>query len=271
VERPLPTATEVWVQGDSGPWGLEFRQMRGPWEEVTLVADPVSYEAGETYAYTFNTGVFGPALRPGDGISRQGDTLTARLYPFADGSGHAGRSEFREALATLYRNGQVYESQYTQLDEVNFAVPADRADYRLVWEFHRDDQDGDVPPAAVSTRVVLDASFASGHVAGDTPAALPVSVVRFSPALGLDSAMPGGGTAGVPVTVAGAAANGNLRSLTVSYSTDRGATWTQAPVVSGEARVANPAAGGSVSLRAVVTDGQGNTMVQTIIDAYRTS
>ncbi|UCM89750.1 S8 family serine peptidase [Streptomyces marincola] len=271
VQRPLPTTTEVWVQGGTEPWSLEFRQMRGRFEEVTLVADPVAYQAGETYDYTFNAGVFGPVLGADDGLFRQGNTLSARLYPFADGSGHRGTTGYRELFATLYRDGQVHGRSYTRLDEVDFDVPAGEADYRLVWEFDRDDSDGDIPPSAVSTRVVLDATFTSAEVSGDTPVALPFSVVRFTPGLGLDSTLPGGQTTGIPVTVQGSAANGGHQSLTVSYSADGGTTWTQAPLVSGAAQVANPPAGGSVSLRAEVTDAQGNTTTQTIIDAYLTS
>ncbi|MDT0345891.1 glycoside hydrolase family protein [Streptomyces litchfieldiae] len=154
---------------------------------------------------------------------------------------------------------------------MSFEVPADEADYRLVWEFYRDDQDGEIPPAAVSTEVVLDATFTSAGVSADAPVALPVSVVRYTPELGLDSALPGGHPVGIPVTVAGSAANGGHQSLAVSYSTDGGATWAPAPIVGGEAQVTNPAAGGSVYLRAEVTDAQGNTMTQTIIDAYLTS
>jgi hypothetical protein len=59
--------------------------------------------------------------------------------------------------------------------------------------------------------------------------------------------------------------------VTVEVSHDDGATWKTAPV-SGkgairEATVDNPA-GGSVSLRAVVTDSAGNRVEQTIIRAY---
>ncbi|WP_168712327.1 hypothetical protein [Streptomyces sp. A1277] len=51
-------------------------------------------------------------------------------------------------------------------------------------------------------------------------------------------------------------------------SYDSGATWAHVPVANGRVTVTNPPAGGTVSLRARVADGQATA--QTIIDAYRT-
>ncbi len=42
------------------------------------------------------------------------------------------------------------------------------------------------------------------------------------------------------------------------------------PVHEGAVTVPNPAAGTSVSLRAELTDTDGNTLDQTLVDAYRT-
>ncbi|THA33220.1 hypothetical protein E6R18_11755 [Streptomyces sp. A1277] len=69
----------------------------------------------------------------------------------------------------------------------------------------------------------------------------------------------------MPVTVQGVAAG---RPVYVSVSYDSGATWAHVPVANGRVTVTNPPAGGTVSLRARVADGQATA--QTIIDAYRT-
>ncbi|RBM04857.1 hypothetical protein DEH69_29190 [Streptomyces sp. PT12] len=108
-------------------------------------------------------------------------------------------------------------------------------------------------------------SFTSGHAPGDEPTSLPVSVVRFTPELALDSSALAGEAFTVPVTV-----EGGPGALSVEVSHDRGATWDELPVVDGEVTVTNPAAGGTVSFRAEVSDAEGNTTRQTVLDAYLT-
>lgn len=74
----------------------------------------------------------------------------------------------------------------------------------------------------------------------------------------------------VPVTVQGAAAEGRVRAPDVSVSMDGGTSWSRVPVESGAVLIHNPGAGTGVSLRAELTDTRGNTLTQTIVDAYRT-
>lgn len=74
----------------------------------------------------------------------------------------------------------------------------------------------------------------------------------------------------VPVTVQGSAAGGDLVSLKVSVSYDGGEKWRRLVAHNGAVTVDNPAAGGSVSFRADVTERNGDAFSQTIIDAYRT-
>lgn len=52
----------------------------------------------------------------------------------------------------------------------------------------------------------------------------------------------------------------------VSY--DRGATWRKTPVKNNRITITNPAKGKSVSLRANITDKQGNKSSVTVYDAY---
>ncbi|WP_179280102.1 hypothetical protein [Actinacidiphila glaucinigra] len=73
-----------------------------------------------------------------------------------------------------------------------------------------------------------------------------------------------------PVTVHGAAAGRNLKSLSVWASYDKGATWHKLSVSDGRVQVSNPKAGGSVSFKAQAVDKQGNTVDETIVDAYLT-
>ncbi|MFI6723575.1 hypothetical protein NRF20_29330 [Streptomyces sp. R-74717] len=58
--------------------------------------------------------------------------------------------------------------------------------------------------------------------------------------------------------------------MAVSVSVDGGTSWTRVPVERGAVEIHNPRAGTGVSLRAALTDTDGNTLTQTVIDAYRT-
>ncbi|MFE7794246.1 hypothetical protein [Streptomyces sp. NPDC057460] len=97
----------------------------------------------------------------------------------------------------------------------------------------------------------MDWTFSSEYAPESTK--LPISVVRR-----------------VPVTVKGAAAGRNLKSLNVWVSYDKGANWETATVRDGRVQVTNPKAGGSVSFETEAVDRQGNSVSETIVNAYLT-
>ncbi|MGX1032303.1 hypothetical protein RKD38_006984 [Streptomyces ambofaciens] len=138
-------------------------------------------------------------------------------------------------------------------DGLQFTAVADKARYTV---------------ASVSTEIRATWSFESARTDGEQ--ALPLSVVRFTPALSERNTSKARASVAVPVTVRGAAAGRNPASLRVYYSTDSG-HWQRATVQAGGIRVTNPAAGGTVSFKAEASDRRGNTVVQTIKDAYRTA
>lgn len=139
-------------------------------------------------------------------------------------------------------------------DGLQFTAVADKARYTV---------------ASVSTEIRATWSFESARTGGEQ--ALPLSVVRFTPALSERSTSKARASVAVPVTVRGAAAGRNPASLRVYYSTGSGKHWQRATVLAGGIRVTNPAAGGTVSFKAEASDRRGNTVVQTIKDAYRTA
>lgn len=149
-------------------------------------------------------------------------------------------------------------------DAVGFDLPADQATYQLVTTADR----AAAGVSTVSGTVTWSATFTSSHTG--RPASVPVSVVRFAPALGAAATAVAGARQTVPVTVQGSAADGQLAALTVSVSYDQGATWQQVAVRGGRVTVTNPAAGGSVSFKAEVTDRGRRTFTETVIDAYLT-
>ncbi|MFD7507980.1 S8 family serine peptidase [Streptomyces sp. NPDC059853] len=266
TDKELPRTTRVFVETTDSDWSQDL------WATTSdsyFSSEPRGYEPGESVERTFNVGVFGPVLDGvNGGLVREGDTLYGALMPFADGAGHAADSPYDEdnARTVLYRNGEEFAVFEDLLEYASFELPADEAAYELVATVGRD-----TAVFPVSTEVTASFTFTSAGGSEET-VLLPASGVRFSPALALDSTAPAGvdGFA-VPLVIQGAALDNGVDSLTVEVSFDSGASWSAAPVEDGAAAVDNPAAGGSVSLRATLTDGAGNVSVVTVVDAYRTA
>lgn len=263
----LPNTRTLYLQGGYR-WG-EYSQQLSPTDGTAQASYRLpdrTYRGGSSRTATVNTGVFGPVLGEGLGLVRDGDTLTGRIVPFADGEGHDGGSLYDSGTAstTVYRNGRKYATADGVLDAASFQLPADKARYRVVTTVGR----AKSAVASVSSTVTWQAEFTSGH--STAAVALPTSVVRYTPDLGLDSTATAGARQSVPVTVQGSAAGRGLAALRVSVSYDSGGTWRPLVVRHGAVTVDNPAAGGSVSFRARVDDRKGNTFTQTIVDAYRT-
>ncbi|WP_395574626.1 S8 family peptidase [Streptomyces sp. BK79] len=270
IEQSLPgTRTLHLSTGNGVTWDLEFEQYGGrdadgfPVVEAGYVLDaPQRYKAGKSYSATFNTAVFGPRLTGDFGLHRDGDTITGVVPLFADGKGHAGSSVFTSVATTLYRNGTKVGSHKDPLfGEGEFKVPSGDARYRLTTSVKRS-----AKVAAASSRVDASWTFRSKKTAD--PTELPASGVRFAVATGLDSKVPAGRKVTVPVTVEGAAAGRNLKSLTVQVSYDHGKTWKKVTVKKGKISVKNPAKGKSLSFRATIVDTKKNESVISIYDAY---
>jgi len=261
VERTLPRTATVYVRAKGAKWSQYFSQhaKNGDYEAEYL-SDEKTYTAGKNYTSTFNNGVFGPYLGAGDGVFRDGDSLYGYVNPLADGSGHYGGSLYDSAKTTLYRNGKKYATEDDVLDFVEFTLPKGKATYKLVTTINRS------KVSKLSTTVSATYTFTSARTKEETR--VPASAVRFAPSLGLDGTSKAKATVSVPVTVQGAAAGKNLKSLTVHVSHDGGKKWTKLTVKKGKVSVKNPAKGKTVSFKASVTDKKGNTLSQTIIGAY---
>ncbi|WP_049572008.1 S8 family peptidase [Streptomyces sp. SBT349] len=270
LEYTLPRTAEIFVEAGVGEWFQEFMQTDPEvFASAGAMTEPRVYEAGQEYQERFNVGVFGPDIRQDTGLTRMGNALYGTISPFTDGAGHLGYSAYDSASTTLYRDGEEIAAEEEILDYVEFELPEEEARYELVTTVGRDPA-GEVPTASVSTEITTAFTFTSAAGPEDGPVPVPASVVRFAPQLALDSTATQSQMQWVPFTVQGAAAEGNVASLAISVSTDGGETWAEAAVDGDTVEVTNPAAGGTVSFRVELEDGQGNTTVQTIIDAYRT-
>ncbi|SNT60394.1 S8 family peptidase [Actinacidiphila glaucinigra] len=276
-EFALPhTGTEYVLPGVK--WQYAVNQYGAPdadgeprWEGGQTVTAPRSYTAGRSYTQRFNIGVFGPHLYSAGGEAsgaiRLGDEFAAYVPLFSDGAGHVGVSDHTKARSALYADGTPVFTSDEPLNGETHALPAGRHTYRLTTDVSRA-----ASLSAVSTRVTAEWTFRSGHVAGDAVKWLPLSAVRFTPRLGAASTAKAGKAFTVPFTIEGAATARTARKLAVTVSYDDGRTWKPAKTADRKRlELRHPARPGSVSLRVVLTDADGNTLKQTIHRAYRTT
>jgi subtilisin family serine protease len=238
-------------------------------------AAPRSFAAGKSHTVRLNVGVFGPALPSGTltsgearpGATRLGDTFEAYLPLFADGGGNLGDSAYTKARSSLHADGTKIFATNTPLNgEETYTLPAGARTYRLSTDVSRS---AAIFPAG--TRVAAEWTFRSAHVGGSDAKQLPLSVVRFTPKLSAASTARAGTAFTVPFSIQGAAEAGAVRKLAFQVSYDNGKTWKRAPAVHGkQLNLRHPSKAVTVSLRATLTDAKGNTLKQTVWQAYRT-
>ncbi|WP_112246317.1 S8 family serine peptidase [Kribbella monticola] len=278
----LPSSTTLYLQAEGIRWSTQYQEIlvdpdTGDWGSGTQFgASPRTYRAGSTTVEHWNKGVFGPGFpatdrRPFDPVAkpwagREGDHLHTDLPLFTDGFGHPGFSPTDEARTTLKQDGKVIAEAKEAAGVLTADLPAAAAQYQLEVEAKRNSQKG------LSSEVSAVWTFRSGHTAADS--ALPLSAVRFSPALDdHNRAKPGW----VPVSVQrqpGSAAQ-PARTLAVQVSYDEGKSWQSAPVrrhgVAWQVKVTPPVGTAYVSLRAQSADRAGNTIDQTVLKAFAVS
>jgi subtilisin family serine protease len=269
--QSLPSTRTLHLSTAGGVlWDVSFSQYSGgvdqegyPLSDAYYTVDDLqSYKAGKTYSTTFNSAVFGPRLTSDYGIYREGNEITGYLPLFADGKGHVGSSEFSSVSTSLYRDGKKVGSNTDPMfGDEPFTVPSGDAAYKLTTSVKRS-----AKVATASSRVDASWTFRSKKTSDLTM--LPASSARFSATTTLDGKKTSGQTASIPVTVQGAAAGANLKSLVVYVSYDTGKTWKKTTVSKGKISVKNPAKGKGISFRAKITDKKANTSMITIYNAY---
>lgn len=259
-----PATATYLVTPERGTWDITYTAPRAPGGAANRYsADGVAVRAGSTTTHVFDNAVFGPCLAGRPGVVRDGDRLTVDVPLLADGGGHVPSSPpYASASTTLHRDGVLVGTRTEAPGRAEFTVAPGRATYRITSTVKRTGAPG------TATGVTASWTFVSDTTTGPAPVA--VSVVRFSPVLGPTGTAAADAVIRVPVTVQGAAAEGRVRAPDVSVSMDGGTSWSRVPVESGAVLIHNPGAGTGVSLRAELTDTRGNTLTQTIVDAYRT-
>jgi hypothetical protein len=239
-----------------------------------------TYLADHVYSLVFGSAVAGPEadfpmvdgtdirFAPRDMFA---DPL-AVLSTDCEGSGRAvldrGRSQIRSAKLTLCGKSSVFSAATRGSGWYTLNVSLGRKPARGI-------------AALLSPTVSLSWQFHYTPIVGHRVAkqALPVTVTEFRPTgLGLSNDAEGGTTTTVKVIVLRGGGQAvptpvyRLKAVQVQASYNNGRTWHDVTVEhdgSGlVALVANPAGGGFVSLRSIVTDSHGDKTVETITRAY---
>ncbi|MEU7819861.1 S8 family serine peptidase [Catellatospora sp. NPDC049133] len=227
------------------------------------------YQAGRTYAQTWNAAAFGPTVlgapewSPTGYAGRDGDVITVQPAMFADADGRPVGRDDLQVKTRLSRNGKeigTAEGSYAE-----FTVPAAKAAYRLEATVTRG------APDTLSTSVTVVWTFTSAHTSA--PERFPLTTARLVPVLDDTNTARAGRIVAVPVVLDRhlATASASCRELGVEASFDDGRTWVEQRVLWGTAFVSHPKRPGFVSLRVKATDQAGNTVTQTIVRAYRTA
>ncbi|MDX3129184.1 S8 family serine peptidase [Streptomyces europaeiscabiei] len=273
-EQKLPRATTHYLNTAGVRWSWTASQLNAGSEvRMTYSKERVTYKPGSSHTLRFNTGVVGPDLVAGrpekQGVRRTGDYIDARIPLFNDGGGNPGSSIVTSGFARLESGGRTLV-EGTATDWMSTEVPAASAAYRLTVEAGRSAED-----TSTSTKVAGVWTFTSARATSPDSVELPLSTVRFAPQLSLRGTAPAGGTLKVPLKLSGAAAAaGQVAALTVNVSYDGGRTWKPLTVTTDakgarSVSVKHPATAKAVSFRVDLKDKGGNTVRETITNAYR--
>ncbi|WP_446219934.1 S8 family serine peptidase [Micromonospora sp. IBHARD004] len=272
--RTGTTRQEFVSAGDSWWQQRVLHQLTWSWGPLLggLTQQPRRYAADDRVTETWHAPVVRPAVPAGGGArvpTRTGDTLDLRVTEFVDADGHyapARSSEEQDTVqARLSRDGQ----QIADLSAGWALVPTTRgaARYRLDLTTERSSEEW-----RCATRTETAWQFTSARPAGDAAQPLPLLQVDYQVPADLRGQVPGGHPHQLGLTLrqpAGVPAPTGT-SVGVEVSFDGGQNWQAVPVNgSGTSFTAMvPAGHGTVSLRVHAGDRAGNTVDQTVIDAY---
>ncbi|WP_430501249.1 S8 family serine peptidase [Micromonospora trifolii] len=268
------TRQEFVSAGDS--WWQQrvlHKQMFMQWGQLAggLTQQPRRYAADDRVTETWHAPVLRPAV-PASGApvpTRTGDNLELRVPEFVDADGHysvAGESEESDTVAArVSRNGQ----QIADLSDGWASVPttAGAARYRLDVSTQRSSAEW-----RYGTRTDTAWEFTSARPAGDKAKPLSLLQVDYRVPADLLGTVRGNRPHQVGLTLrqpAGVPAPTGA-SVRVQVSFDGGVTWRNAPTTGSGTRFTAtvPAGRGSVSLRVHAADRAGNTVDQTVLQAY---
>ncbi|MET0136563.1 MAG: S8 family serine peptidase [Kibdelosporangium sp.] len=268
ITKPLPFTLEE-LYSPQTPWHGSFSEVdaQGAFLANIFTSAPASFPRVRTATSDWNKAVFGPAFpsnpgRPQRYANRSGDTLVFQIPMFSDSGTNREGFSAHTGTSALYRDGVQVGPNGSAVGGL-FEVPAGSGVYRLHAEATRD--------RLPSNRITVDWTFRSDPVPEGPARPLPLLAVRFTAPVDGSNAAHRVLPSIVPVTVShntGAAA----RPTRIQVSHDSGATWQAAPLLELDGSwftvLPHPRGAKSVSLKADARDNAGNTVSQTIVDAF---
>ncbi|MFE0529785.1 S8 family serine peptidase [Micromonospora parva] len=276
-QRPVRTGTtrQEFVSAGDNWWQHQvLHKVTWSWGRLLggLTQQPRQYAADDRVAETWHAPVIRPAVPAGGGVpvpTRTGDTLNLRVAEFVDADGNfreAGGSEESDTVAIrVSRDGQ----QIADLSGGWAAVPTTEksARYRLDLTTQRSSDEW-----RYGTRTDTAWEFTSARPAGDATTPLSLLQVDYRVPADLSGTVRGNRSHQVGLTLrqpAGVPAPTGT-SVRVQVSFDGGVTWRNAPTKGSGTRYTAtvPAGRGTVSLRVHAADRAGNTVDQTVLQAY---
>ncbi|HWO13631.1 MAG TPA: hypothetical protein VNN80_29215, partial [Polyangiaceae bacterium] len=270
VELPYERTEYYYSTESDARWWNELWMHDEEYLESCIIGwIPYFYEQGVETTTRWNQPVFSPVLPDrsdllGDWGTRSGDVITIAPPMYGDREKHAGFIA-NEGTTTLYRNGELVEEQ-PYGDFGSFEVPPEPASYRVELQ-HSQGLFELTPRQSVAW------TFESGHASEETPARLPLLVVRFAPNLDERGRAPSGAfTLPLYIDQFGRISSTLESAPSLEVSFDDGETWSTASLaVDGQrwnASLQHPASAAYVSLRTSARDLNGNAVEQTLIRAY---
>jgi hypothetical protein len=259
-----PGATTVeYVTTDDLRWQSVVLTRHANASQEQMLSGVRAYQPGKTYRESLIRPVFSPGLPAGPYpfAERYGTQLYLGVPLVSDSTHGDGSSTVDSARAALYRNGVLLGETDTPGGVFN-NVPLAEGDFRAEMSLDRGTQ------FEFSTQVSATWTFKSKGTEGKLDT-LPMSVVRFTPKLDANGAVPAGTLQRIGLLTQSQGDTGKVRVTGVQYSHDDGKTWRRAGVVGDSALIYHPADAEWTSLKATAKDAKGNTVELTVIRAYK--
>ncbi|MEV0430693.1 S8 family serine peptidase [Micromonospora sp. NPDC050495] len=271
--RTGTTRQEFVSAGDSWWQQRVLHRLTWSWGQLLggLTQQPRRYAADDRLTETWHAPVVRPAVPAGGAPvpTRAGDTLDLRVAEFVDADGHyrsAGYGEEQDSVrARLSRDGQ-------QIADLSAGWPLvvttpGAARYRLDLTTERSSDEW-----RWATRTETAWQFTSARPDGDAARPLPLLQVDYQVPADLRGQLAGGHPHQVGLRLRQPAGGSTLTGVgvRVDVSFDHGQHWRAVRVTGSGARFTAlvPAGRGTVSLRVHAADRAGNTVDQTVLDAY---
>ncbi|GGR73973.1 peptidase [Micromonospora fulviviridis] len=272
--RTGTTRQEFVSAGDSWWQQRVLHRLTWSWGPLLggLTQQPRRYAADDRVTETWHAPVVRPAVPASSGApvpTRTGDTLNLRVAEFVDADGHYASAGWGEEQDTVERRLSRDGQQIADLSGgwAPVAATPGAARYRLDVTTRRASDEW-----RWATRTETAWQFTSARPDGDATQPLSLLQVDYQVPADLRGEVPGGRPHQVGLTLrqpAGVPAPTGV-GVRVEVSFDGGRNWRSVPVHGSGARFTAtvPAGRGTVSLRVHAGDRAGNTVDQTVLDAY---